>query len=215
MKEENKKEIKKGILTGVGTAAGAVIGAVVENTINATDVEDNDLQEADIVEAIVEVIDETHEVDNSTTETNSVTSETILSENTTHIQQPERKPTRQNAEILSSQTSEEEENMFVEAEVVIEVETEPEVSVVEESDIDEDIMVVSIAPGESDDEEMNIYDAISNIEDIEAISEDGTVAPDYADMKDHNSSTGNSTISALDMPDYVNDANIDSFTDNI
>ena len=215
MKEENKKEIKKGILTGAGTATGAVIGAVVENTINASDIEYKEFQDNVVVEAIVEDLDETQEVDNSTTENNSVSSETILSETTTHIQHPERKPARQNSEILRSHPSEEEEDTFVEAEAVIEGETEPEVTVVEESDIDEDIMVVSIAPEESDDEETNIYDTTTNTEDIEVISEDGTFAPNYAEMKDNDSSNGNSIISALDMPDYVNDANIDSFTDNV
>lgn len=215
MKEENKKEIKKGILTGAGTAAGAVIGAVVENTINAADVEDKNIKEAVIVEAIAEDLDEIHGVDDSTIETNSVASETIVSETTTHIQHPERKPSHQNVEIPNSQTSEEEDEPFVEEVTVIEAETELEVAVEEESDLDEDIMVVSVAPEQLEDEETNVSDETIPTTEIETVSEDDDLAPDYADMKDNDLSEGGSMITTLDMPDYVNDANIDSFTDNV
>lgn len=215
MKEESKKEIKKGILAGAGTASGAVIGAIVENKINATDVEGNDIQDAESVEAIVEDFDETNEVDLSTTEPNSDTSETIVSETISHIQHPERKPTHQHADILYGQTSEDEEDLFVEAESMIEAEIESEVALVEEPDLDEDIMVVSVAPEESDDDETNTYNETTNTIEIAATLDDGAFPPDYADMKDNNLSVGISITSALDMPDYVNDANIDSFTDNV
>lgn len=119
----------------------------------------------------------------------------------------------QNVEISNSQTSKEEDEPFVEAVTVIEAETESEVAVVEESDLDEDIMVVSVAPDQSDEEETNTSD--ETIPTLEIVSEDNDFVPDYADMKDNDSSEGGSMITALDMPDYVNDANIDSFTENV
>ena len=216
MKEENKKEIKKGILTGVGTAVGAGIGAIVENTMNAADVEVKEVPEAEVVEEVIEDLKEATEVDQSTMDVEILSSEEKVNAPMPHITLPEKKPTQQNVVgSISDPTSEEDTGAIEEGEEVIEVETEPEVIAVEESVADEDIMVVSVVPQESDEDEADVYNATSGMSDHDVISEDDTIAPDYADMKDNDLSGGTSIISAIDMPDYVNDANIDSFTDNV
>ena len=216
MKEENKKEIKKGILTGVGTAAGAVIGAVVENTINAADVEVRDIPEAEVVDPIEEDLNEVAEFDQSVIEVEHIDSEDKVNNPSTHTSHSGKKPVKHRAgDSISSNTSEEELEASVEVDAVIQPETEPEVIVTEDSEPDEDIMVVSVAPVESDEEEAEVYDVTMETSDNETISADDQLVPDYADMKDNDLSVGSSMMSTTDMPDYVNDANIDSFTDNV
>ena len=220
MKEENKKEIKKGILTGVGTAAGAVIGAVVENTINAADVEVKEIPEAEVVDPIIENLNEVPEFDQSATEVEHIDSEDKANNPSTHTSHPEKKPVKHSAgdsvgNNTSSNTSEEEVEDFVEVDAVIQPETEPEVIALEDSGADEDIMVVSVTPVESEEDDADVYEATTDPSDNEEISEDDQPAPDYADIKENDMSISNSIISSVDMPDYVNDANIDSFTDNV
>lgn len=215
MKEENKKEIKKGFLTGVGTATGAVLGALVENTINAADVEDKNPMEVEVVEANAEGSDEIQDAEHSN-DSNSDSSDGIITEATAHAEHPERKTVNQSHAVSAGgHKAEDKVDPVVEAEALIEAETDSEVAVVEEADIDEDIMVVSVVPEVSDDEDTNVCDVATDTSDIEEVSEDDDFAPDYAGMKDNNLSVGDSMISSLDMPDYVNDANIDSFTDNV
>ncbi|MDE6510787.1 MAG: hypothetical protein K2L00_01650 [Muribaculaceae bacterium] len=51
MKEVNKKVVKKTVLAGAGTAAGAAIGAVVEQVVDTTHDDAEDIVEADVIEA--------------------------------------------------------------------------------------------------------------------------------------------------------------------
>ncbi|MDE7419391.1 MAG: hypothetical protein K2N35_04200 [Muribaculaceae bacterium] len=217
MKEENKNEIKKGILTGAGTIAGAVMGVVVEDTIRAADVKVKEIEDGEVANEDLENVDQAPESDQPTTEVESVSSNDKEEAPSPIIYNPERKTTHPNYAGDSIINTDHEEDIvaIVEEETMVEVEAEPEAIVEEESIDDEDIMVVSVSPNESDEVSADVYDAISDGSFENVISEDLSQVPDYADMKDNDLSVGSSMMSTTDMPDYVNDANIDSFTDNV
>lgn len=224
MKEENKQEIKKGILAGAGTAAGAIVGSVIENTFNPVEAKAMEVSEAEVVDAMVEESSPMEadyyvtgeEVDHNTLLTEGIISEAIESE-------PEKKPVQSvNHTYADNSTVREEvqvadspEMSEVEVEEIVETVTEPEMAVVEDSVEDEDIMIVSIDPDGSLGEEADGTDATPETADMNGISVEGMPGPDYADIKDNDLSGGSSMISAPDMPDYVNDANIDSFTGDL
>lgn len=215
MKEENKKEIKKGVLTGAGTAAGAVIGAVVENSINAADTEVKNIPDAEIVDAIVDELPQIPEEDITVSEEESVSNEAVVTPEP-RISRPIGTPEHNTTDSQINETPTVEEVEIVgEAEAVIESGTESYTTFVEEPDVDEDIMVVSVDSEDEEDEEVDIYNASQSSADLDDVSVESGEVPDYVDLKDNDLSVGSSIMSAIDMPDYVNDANIESFTDNV
>lgn len=215
MKEENKKEIKKGFLTGVGTATGTLIGTVVENTITAADTEVKDLPDAEIVDAIAEELTEVPEEENTKTEEESVSIETVLTPEPQTFQ-PIRIPEHNNTDSQFNETTTVEEIALIgETEEVIETGTMSGATFVEEPEVDVDIIVVSVESEEAAEEEVDVYNTSQNTTDLDDPSVVSSEAPDYTDVKDNDLSVGSAITSAIDMPDYVNDANIESFTDNV
>lgn len=217
MKEENKKVIKNGIVGGAGTVAGAVIGAIAENTINAADSNVKELPEAEIVEAIEEeLIEIPEEADNI--EVSSISQEAVAA--TSHgISKPAPRSASQNAGSIKEESIDEVEvETVVQTETVTTEEAVPETVIVEttEANEDEDIMVVSVEPETSvGEEEEEPNDETLAATEVDGWSDDSDEAPDYAETKDNDLNLGSSLITAMDMPDYVNDANIDSFTENV
>ena len=76
-------------------------------------------------------------------------------------------------------------------------------------------MVVSVEPAEPDEVVTEDYDITQESEVIAGMPEDNPGLPEYMDLKDNVTGAVNPITTDLDMPDYVNDANIDSFTDNV
>lgn len=214
MKEENKKDIKKGILTGAGTAGGAVIGTIVEKTMNAADAEVRELPEIEVVEAIVDEDSGVQETGQPAM-AEAVDIEMRPGNPATRITKPERKPVQVNSVEKVSDTETVSASAMVDEEENDEAGAESTEAIVEDFSADEDIMVVSVEPAETDEVDTADYDISQETEAIAGMPEDNHDVPDYMDVKDTVTGAVNPIASDLDMPDYVNDANIDSFTDNV
>ncbi len=223
-KEDNKKEIKKSIIAGVGTVSGAAIGSVIENNINplyaeANDIADNaaegEVEDSEDISVIVEEVNE-NPVDESnrqddvmSTKPSNVGNTSVsgsahsFTDGMSTISGPGNIVSGDEVVATSSV------NELMGEEII----TEP--SIVEIQSVDDDIQIVSI---ESDDEENSlIAEAYIPTEEMDAF-ESTTGELNYMDEPDTKANkldSFSSSLEDMDMPDYVNDANIDSFTDMV
>lgn len=215
MKEENKKEVKKNVMAGVGTAAGAVIGSVIENTFNPSNAGAEEMAEPEILETLIE---EDSDLAGDAILASHETSETVGKIVKTHATTSHHHPSP-TTEVPVIETVDD--NIVIE-ETVESVETveivgfedvvsdiEPEI-IPAIAEVIDDIEVVNIDP------EQNPTSAEDANEPLVSSANEDSEYPDYLGQEDADTKTfgvGDSGIASAEMPDYVNNANIDSFTD--
>ena len=241
MKEENKKEVKKNIITGVSTASGAAVGTIVEDIARpfvafAGDSKEPQISIAenaqignhegkeegsfhdDIQDSIVSFAasDVITQEETAVDFTDSIADEAIVGVEEPDLAEPSLSPLE--TQLVAEAPVENEVPVEIEP-AILDIET-----TVEEID---GIEVVSIEnPGDEFEiplENMNPEfidvaednpDYMENIDMVEYDEEpvcENLVEGDYTDTRMEG--FGHVGLASTEMPDYVNDANIDSFMD--
>lgn len=196
MKEERKKEIKQNILNSVSTTSGAVVGAMIENAFNPTFAEAEDLSEPEILSVSTEEIEDVQDFDS---EHEQIKPESV---HNGHIEN----------QISTSHSIPQSQMTGSENQIP-----------------DDEITVVSINPENQDhndfieEVEVTATDNMDSTEPpIEAdelptsdIIDSDIIDSDQSETKANNLVLEGSGMTKVDMPDYVNNANIDSFTQEV
>ena len=204
------KEIKKDIITGVGIAGGTAIGASVENAINTTEAAITKSPDPQILNATIEESNDIHSETEVIPEVVYHSTELLSDNHESNYTQPQRPHSLHSSKpIILSQDSEEVGNMA-------EVETIPDAVIanIEDPESDEDIVIVSVESEDNEEIIVNVENTSLEAHNDDIMVEGNTTEPDYAEIKDNYFTTGTNMISDEYIPDYVNDANIDLFTDN-
>ena len=224
MKEENKKVVKKTVLAGAGTAAGAALGAVVEKVVNPAQDEAEDIVEADVIEAelVAEAPVESSEEPNVVYAAAPVELDEVVvvghGATPSHTAQHTH-PDTHTADLHTEATDDEP----IMAAVV-------SAAPAEAADLYDDIVVVNGGAdvhGDAFTVHANIAAPGPEIAGVEspgapvmAAASGPADLPDYLSeddfaMKDDGIGMDIAGIDSIEMPDYINNANIDSFTDSI
>lgn len=216
MKESTKKEIKKGSIKGTSTAAGAIVGAMLEDAVFPETAEAQESEE-------LEILDLTEGGNELPAEEAPVAS-TVEAPVADIVAEVEVVPEPAANTIHTTHTTTSHAPAYAEPEVAPEVavaddavEVIDSVAVEDDTDLD-DIEVVSVGTDDPDVNDVAVVDAGYDA------PEAGDI-PDYMDAVDYTrdnvdqdllasradgADLGSADL-AQEMPDYVNDANIDSF----
>ena len=226
MKEENKKEVKKTALAGAGTAAGAVIASAVENALNPAQADAEDTVEAVVAEIAEDASsDAPIEADITYAAAPVELDEVVVTaQAASHSQAAHHSHATSHAESHAPA-------FHAEAEA-----DEPIMAAVvsaapaHDENVYDDLVVVSHdSPSLHDAFQVhaNITAPTPELPGAETSSEPlvaavggGMDMPDYLsegdfEVKAEGMGMDITQIDSIDMPDYINNANIDSFTDSI
>ena len=226
MKEENKKEVKKTVLAGAGTAAGAVIASAVENTLNPTHAEAEDTVEAVVAEIAEDAsADAPIEADITYAAAPVELDEVVVTaQAASHSQGAHHSHAASHADSHASAFHAE---AVADEPIMASVAT---VASAHDEDVYDDLVVVSHdSPSLHDAFQVHanvtapapeLPGAHTSSEPLVAAVGGGMDMPDYLsegdfDVKAEGLGMDITQIDSIDMPDYINNANIDSFTDSI
>ena len=222
MKEENKNAVKKGFLAAAGTASGAAVGKVIEKAVNLASAETEASAVAETTGAVDEASAEVQEgVEVVYAAAPVELDEVVVTAQTVgHAQPTHHSPARPS---FASHHMNNDSDEPIMAEVVSVHGAVPAA----DADIDDDIMVVSEGTEVLDDPitvQINVTapapDLFAESRPEAPIQAESTDTPSYiseADftMRADGSGVDTAVSDTLDMPDYINNANIDSFIDSI
>lgn len=201
MKEDNKKEFKKNIITGVSTAAGAVLGTVIEDIAQPTLAGAKEAEEP----VVLYVHADEKEQNNNTVSAKS----SFLTGESNPTMGNEMKQYISVSEEQEPTATAEEEEIKIEVSETVENGELGDAIIYEEPLEDPEILLVD----NDIDPEISRDDLI--IEEPDIMVSDDLIAEYILEDEFVNSRADDYENSSTDpdwIPDYVNDANIDSFT---
>lgn len=194
MKEENKQEIKKNIITSVSTAAGAVLGSVIENAFQATAVGAKEIGAPEL--KLPESRNSELKIEEAIERLNAISNDLKHSQFLQSIEENGDSSMSESAEgdeLMVGQLDESMMGILMEGEVIMEGTIMSEPLNTEPLDGETELVY-------SDDGDQLLMDSIPE--------EDAT-----DDEDERLSGFCDYDTASLDMPDYVHDANVDSFID--
>ncbi len=243
MKESSKQEVKKNVVTGVSTAAGAVLGTIIEDAFesHASNTQKPTTVDAEVSE--MEGKENNNQEQNSRTATTENKTESVIQNtNEVNVEVTEGETSIEAVGNDSEETVAGEDEVFVEVSYVGETDENDEVEIVgvvnepityvEESGIENEVenlvaVIEAVDEGEEfaevevaveevltyEGEEPDYFMEEQILSESEPMEFDDLMADHTLDTRIGDFGMADYDLSSDGMADYINDANIDAFTD--